>query len=534
MPKPDKPPGKPDSPPAGKNKGIALSGISAIGEEGSMAVMLLKTVPTLPELMDTTYAAPSGATIVVPDGGNFQTALNNANPGDTITLNAGSTYTGNFSLPVKSGSSYIHIRSSAPLTPEGIRVTTGDLTGFPKIVTPDVAATIQAAVGAHHYRFINCDIKSGSTAVNGKLIGLGTGDETSDADFPHHIILDRCGIRGSSANGGRRGVFLCGSYQAVIDSYASDWKEVGADTQAIAAWSGRGPYKIVNNYLEAAGENVLFGGSVTLISDLTPSDIEVRGNHMFKPLTWKIGDPSYLGTAWSVKNIFELKHAQRVLVEDNLFENCWVHSQTGCAILFTPRNQGGGNPWTFVRDVTFRRNELRNSASALNVLGTDDEFVSQTTKRILIENNLFHNIYDTDGFLFQVMVGAEDVKINHNTADHETKTCILTDVAGLPNPRFIFTNNIVRHNLYGIFGSGVGSGNPAIAVYYPGGDFRKNVIVGADSGSYPANNFYPATVGEVGFQNYPTDLRLTSGSAYHNAALDGTDVGADPAFLAGL
>ena len=39
-----------------------------------------------------------------------------------------------------------------------------------------------------------------------------------------------------------------------------------------------------------------------------PSDIEVSGNHFFKPLTWKVDDPSYLGTPWTVKNIFELKN----------------------------------------------------------------------------------------------------------------------------------------------------------------------------------------------------------------------------------
>src|SRR5688572_33147674 len=110
-----------------------------------MVVMLLKTTPRLPTLMDTTYAAPSGSTIVVGDGGNFQTALNNANPGDAITLNAGSTYTGNFTLPAKGGSEYIHIRSSAALTPEAARVSTGDASSFPKIATANTAAARQAA-----------------------------------------------------------------------------------------------------------------------------------------------------------------------------------------------------------------------------------------------------------------------------------------------------------------------------------------------------------------------------------------------------
>ena len=70
---------------------------------------------------------------------------------------------------------------------------------------------------------------------------------------------------------------------AIVDSYISDIHEVGADSQAICCWNGPGPFKIVNNYLEAAGENVMFGGADPSIAELVPSDIEFRHNHCFKP-----------------------------------------------------------------------------------------------------------------------------------------------------------------------------------------------------------------------------------------------------------
>ena len=57
---------------------------------------------------------------------------------------------------------------------------------------------------------------------------------------------------------------------AVIDSYLADFKEVGADSQAIAGWNGPGPFGIANNYLEAAGENVMFGGADPAIDGLVP------------------------------------------------------------------------------------------------------------------------------------------------------------------------------------------------------------------------------------------------------------------------
>ena len=64
------------------------------------------------------------ATIPVPAGGNLQAAINSAQPGDTITLQAGATYTGPFTLPAKSGEAFITIRTAgdAGLPGEGARV----------------------------------------------------------------------------------------------------------------------------------------------------------------------------------------------------------------------------------------------------------------------------------------------------------------------------------------------------------------------------------------------------------------------------
>ena len=73
-----------------------------------------------------TAEAADAATIVVRAGDNLQTALNTAQPGDVLMLDAGATFTGNFTLPVKSGASYITIRSSAAdalLPATGVRIT---------------------------------------------------------------------------------------------------------------------------------------------------------------------------------------------------------------------------------------------------------------------------------------------------------------------------------------------------------------------------------------------------------------------------
>src|SRR5262249_5091257 len=148
----------------------------------------------------------------------------------------------------------------------------------------------------------------------------------------------------------RRGVALNSASTAITDCYISDIHELGADSQAVCGWNGPGPFKIANNYLEAAGENLMFGGADPHVPGLIPSDIEVRGNHLRKPLSWWPGDASYGGRAWTVKNLLELKNAQRVVIEGNLLENCWADAQVGYALLLKSVNQEGGAPWSVTQD----------------------------------------------------------------------------------------------------------------------------------------------------------------------------------------
>ena len=79
-------------------------------------------------------------------------------------------------------------------------------------------------------------------------------------------------------------------------------------------------YKIVDNFLEASGQSIIFGGGS---ASLTPTDIEIRHNHLYKPMIWKESSPGFVagksGHPFIVKNLFELKNAQRLL-----FEGCLI------------------------------------------------------------------------------------------------------------------------------------------------------------------------------------------------------------------
>ncbi len=494
-------------------------------------------------LLDTTYSPPTGQIISVANGGDFQSALDLARPGDIIELEAGATFTGNFTLPNKSGTGWIYIRSSAypSLPAPGTRVSPSQASLMAKIVSPNTSPAITSDFGAHQYRFIGIEITTtwaSTTATLYNLILLGYdlngNPATSLSQLPTDITFDRCYIHGTPTGNVRRGIMADAIRIAVIDSYLSDLHEVGADSQALSSMNGAGPFKIVNNELEGAGENVLFGGGDPHIANLVPSDIEIRLNHFFKPLSWKIGDPSYAGLHWSVKNILELKNAQRVLIEGNLFENNWADAQNGFSILFTVRNQDGTAPWSVVQDVTFRKNILRNIASAVNVLGIDNLHPSQRTSRILIKDNLFVDVLGSslggNGWVFQLLDGTVDVVIDHNTAFHAGSMFIYGgDSSAQTHAGFIYRNNIVAHNLYGMGGGGT-TGNPnlTLSTYFPNAIFARNAVAGGGSASYPADNFPPATMDDVGFVNRTGgDYHLSASSPYKNAGTDGKDLGAD-------
>jgi hypothetical protein len=426
------------------------------------------------------------------------------------------------------------IRSAAPddkLPPPGTRVTPAHSSVMPKLITPNSDPVVATAKGAHHYRFIGVEFGVAPGKSNYNLISFSA-DARSTRDLPRDLIIDRCYIHGNPSDNARRGVALNSASTAIIDSYISDFHEVGADSQAVCGWNGPGPFKIVNNYLEGAGENVMFGGADPGIQNLIPSDIEFRRNHVAKPLKWKVGHPSYAGIHWSVKNLFELKNAQRVLVDSNIFEYNWADGQDGAAIVFTPRNQSGGSPWSVVADVTFTNNIVRHTGSGFNIAGRDDlAGTSEPSRRALIRNNLLEDVsgdaWGGDGELFQIVGGAEYITIDHNTG-FATGNIIMTEAGKEPNKKLVFTNNIASHNKYGVIGTGTGSGVATLDRHFTSYVFLKNIIIGGQASSYPPGNYFVGSFGEVGFKDMDRgDYRLSSSSPYRNAGVSGKDIGCD-------
>lgn len=496
--------------------------------------------------VDTRYVPATGHVVQVSAGADLQAAVDKAQPGDTLVLQAGAVYTGPITLKPKQGDGWITLESSdlKQLPQQGTRVSPVDAAHMPK-VQASYESVIRTASGAGHYRLVGLEVRPGpprsgvkqalawvrgsqqpaQSAFLENLMVFGTSADGTLDSLPHDIIIDRCYLHGDPQIGARRGIAMNARSGAVVDSYIADIKKAGEDAQAISGWNGPGPYKIVDDYLEAAGENVMFGGQDPSVKDLVPSDIEVRGNHFAKNLAWKSGEQGYQGTNWQIKNIFELKNAQRVIVEGNLFEYNWAQAQNGYSILFTVRDQDGAAPWSVVQDVTFRDNVVRHVANGVNILGQDDDHTSQQAQRILIANNLFEDVGGPwgSGNLLQMDNGSADVTFTHNTA-LQTGTLVYGD--GKPDSGFTYTDNIAFQNQYGVIGTDHAPGLSSINAFFPGAALKRNAIVGASSSSYPSDNFFPRNVSAVGFAGADShDYRLAPSSAYKAEADDGSDIG---------
>ncbi len=472
-----------------------------------------------------TSPSGGGSTITVTPGQNLQAAINAAKPGDTILLTPGAVYEGGLVLPAKAGSEYITIRSAAPdssLPPDGVRITPAYVNQLPKIQggTAGLPA-IMTALGAHHWRLQFLELVD--TWPYGDILALGDGSsaQSSLSAVAHDLIVDRLYIHGVPGQEQKRAVALNSASTTIKDSYISDIRLTNGDAQAIAGWNGPGPYTITNNFLEATGENFLLGGSDPPISGLVPSDVVFRGNTVSKQASWR-------NQGYAVKNLIEFKNAQRVTIDGNVIEYNWSGGQSGHAIVLTPRNQDGGAPWSVVRDITITNNVIRHVSGVLNVLGTDYRFPSQPLTNIVFRNNLVVDLSKANwGGAGQLLLtsGGRNLTLDHNTVFTDGTSAVYADGAQVTG--FVFTNNIFPDNMWGVMGSASAEGNGTLANFFPGAVFQRNVVIGGQSALYPSNNYFPASVGNVGFVDPSGNYRLLSASPYVTAATDGGAIGAN-------
>jgi len=565
---------------------------------------LILTLSCIPQSAASTYDGPAelprvymntalintpapGRVTIINAGESLQDALNNASCGDTIELQAGATFTGLFTFPAKScdDSHWIILRTNSlpsQLPPEQTRISpcyagVSSLPSRPayKCSSPTkVMAKIIGnganssygpllfAVGANHYRLVGLEITrppNTSSIIN--LAWLQNGGPA------HHIIFDRVWMHGVAQYDTRRGIDLGGStYVAIIDSYFSDFHcttvtAMCGDSQAIAGGMGNlamGPYKIVNNYLEASGENILFGGGG---GTHTPTDIEIRRNHLYKPRIWQKGQAGYVGGKggypFQVKNHFEVKNGQRILFEANIVEYTWGgFSQAGYSILLTPKNQSGACAKCQVTDVTVRYSKVSHVGAGFQIANVRaGSAVAFDGERYSIHDVTVDDINATAylgaGVLAQISQDTpgpilNQVALSHITAFPDKSLFYIGSSSARQMQGFTFVNSIVNSGQYPVWSTG-GSSNCAhyeVPLTTFGACFNPyvvtdNAIIACSTNwppsSWPAGNSFPSNATPVQFVSYNGgnggNYQLRSSSAYHGAASDGKDMGADLALL---
>jgi hypothetical protein len=255
-------------------------------------------------------------------------------------------------------------------------------------------------------------------------------------------------------------------------------------------------------------------------------------------------DPAWINESWAIKNLFELKACVNAQIDSNIFEYCWPGADQGYAVWLKTVDQEGTAPYIQTKNIVFEKNIIRHCCGFLELHGIEAENGGRPgpLTNVTVRNNL---VYDsgTDPWrqgsqVFAIVAteGVVNATIDHNTIVHVTQGTAggalqLDDQVAVLSG-FVFTNNLVRGETYGIICSG-GQGSAGLAAAAPGYSFLKNALSNVSSGSYPANNFYPDdATWEAQFTTYAVDgvganFAIANGSAYQNTGTDGADIGAN-------
>jgi len=239
-------------------------------------------------------------------------------------------------------------------------------------------------------------------------------------------------------------------------------------------------------------------------------------------------------------------------------ENVWGgFSQTGFAILLTPKNQQNHCPICKTTDVVIRFNRISHMASGMQ-MGTglsDAGGASSGGERYSIHDNIFNDISgkDYDGFGAFAQVSStvptlRDIRIAHNTAFPPKTLFILGAGVDRRIPNFEFTDNLVGVGEQEIFPTGGGPANCAfqpraqgpagvVSKCFEDSTVTRNVFIASSKG-WPAGNFYagdPSSVVEDFQGGKNGNYRLCRGGQSHckkapafaGASPGGKDPGAD-------
>jgi IPT/TIG domain len=519
--------------------------------------LLPQVVPSAAYPFQSSY--PTYTQTPVASGANLQNAITAAACGTKLNLAHNGTFTTATAWTLPSNSCACHTDPSqwqiiqgdqfeVSYTP-GVRTDpSAQYTQYPHLSSSDASYTFKVTANAVNcWAFAGLDITETTDGANA-VISYGDGSFTQ-TNFPRDFGLWGSYIHGQPTKGITRGVMFNGIGARVVDNYISDIHKVGQDDQCFSEWDGYGQVLFQDNFCEAATENFSIAGSDPHTPGTVVADITFQKNHNFKSLSWRRSDPSYIGIHWDIKNIFELKGAQRLNINSNVFEYSWGDGQVGNLITINSDNQSGSNFYGWNSDITFFYNIVRHGTEVYQIGTNVPNLVYQSNSRFNFHDNLAYDIGscawgDSFGGAFPLVAiggnqpgasfASSDMHFNHDT--YASVGCISSGVnLQSSTGRFYYgfqdTNSIIDRAAYGAFradGNG-SSGDAAMPLYTPGGMANNNCIYGPSLGDTYNNAIFSGvklvTAGVSGvFVNPGTDFHVLG--VCKGAASDGLDIGA--------
>ena len=447
----------------------APSGVLPIPSPAPQPVPAPEPVPPPPAPEPPPPPPSTGGQRYVHAGDDLQAVLDAAQPGETILLDAGVTFRGNFVLPVKAGSSYITVRSNTAdnlLPGPGTRITPAASSLLARVESTNDDPVFTTAAGAHHWRLMLLEVGPTGYGV-GEIVRVGEGWTAQSllSQVPYEIEFDRVYMHGHKLYGQKRGIAMNGRAVTVRNSWISDIKSVGMDSQAIGGWNGPGPLVVENNYLEAAGENFMLGGADPAITGLVTEDVTVRRNYFSKPMSWRdpvIPAPQGLSASASSGSLSSGTYAYRVVarrIVGKIPEGGTVTGRSSASIEVSATTSTGGVrlTWTPVADaqeyVVYGRGKYWEVTTAsftdTGVGGTPGNpptsagdawlvkniFELKNARRVVVEYNIFENNWRAGQAGYAILFTVRN-------QDGRCTWCVVSDVR--------FEYNVVRNVAAGI------------------------------------------------------------------------------------
>lgn len=496
-------------------------------------------------------AAPArGAVVAVHMGDNLQTKINSASCGDSIEIDAGLTFTGQYYLPGNNCSVDTTLTTAGCQAAVGNRrVALADVSSMAVIESPGGGAQAlhipTYAAGAQKHWIVDCLKFGKSGSETGRAFGIiRCGNSDVDDGFPHtptyveqndvslipsHITFRRLIVSDDDDTREETyGILTHCNDVTIKQSYFNNLKE-GTESHCFGGYNFEGPLLADDNYCESAGIGSLIGGEHPMIVGIQPNDLTVRNSTYTKRVEWNTGDS---GT-WNIKNGLEFKTGTNVTITGNTIGPVWNDGQQGQCILLTVTAFH-----QIISDVLVENNLCHDVCIGMQISGEKPVDSTYHMIRVRVHNNLFiQNQTDCAGGAnpgIQVAYAPDVLTIDHNTFGNDGTAVAADGVFADHGLNFVYTNNISSLGAYGFSADNLnGDATNALDNYFPGWTWEGNVQCGwADFGwgsaaelNLPnrANNTYLANCSTLHaeFVDFSgNNLRLNPGSPYTGKGVD--------------